>query len=202
VSPAGDPASSPGGAPHAYAALSELFDSEGGRDYLGEQVSMAQHMLQAGAAARRAGASPELVVAAAVHDVGHFTGVLTGRELMQGSDNHHEEVAAGWLGRWFGPAVTEPVRLHVLAKRYLCAVDPDYEEQLSEASRYTMSVQGGPMSPEEAGAFARHPYAREATELRRYDDLGKDPAAPALALADFRDDIEHLDRTVSPRRAQ
>jgi phosphonate degradation associated HDIG domain protein len=193
---------SPGGPPHAYAALSELFDSEGGRDYLGEQVSMAQHMLQAAAAARRAGASRELVVAAVVHDVGHFTGVLTGRELMRGSDNHHEEVAAAWLRRWFGRAVTEPVRLHVLAKRYLCAVDPDYREQLSEASRYTMGVQGGPMSAEEAEAFARHPYAREATELRRYDDLGKDPGAAPLALADFRVDIEHLDRTVSPQAAQ
>jgi gamma-butyrobetaine dioxygenase len=121
---------------------------------------------------------------------------------MRGSDNHHEDVAASWLGRWFGQAVTEPVRLHVLAKRYLCAVDPDYDEQLSAASRYTMSVQGGPMSPGEVEAFGRQPYAREATELRRYDDLGKHPDAAPLTLADFRADIELVDCTVSPPSAR
>ena len=184
------------GATAAYAAIDELFDSEGGRNYLGEQVSMAQHMLQTGAAARRTGAHRELVVAAALHDVGHFTGVVRGRDLMEGTDNHHDEVAASWLGAWFGPAVTEPVRLHVLAKRYLCAVEPDYYDRLSQASKFTMEVQGGPMSRAEVEAFSRQPYAADAVELRRCDDLGKDPAVGELRLADFRDDIEALDRTL------
>jgi phosphonate degradation associated HDIG domain protein len=178
----------------AFQALGDLFDSEGGREYLGEQVSMAQHMLQAGAAARRAGARRELVVAAVVHDVGHFTGVVHGRDLMRGTDNHHDEVAASWLGAWFGPGVTEPVRLHVLAKRYLCAVDSAYFEQLSNASKRTMEVQGGPMSPREAEEFSLQPYAAEAVELRRWDDQAKDPAVGTLSLEDFRDDIEALDR--------
>ena len=188
------------GPTHAYPALEELFDGEGGQDYLGEPVSMAQHMLQTGAAARRAGAQRELVVAAVVHDVGHFTGVIRGRDLMHGTDNHHDEVAASWLSAWFGPAVTEPVRLHVLAKRYLCTVEPDYFDQLSEASKFTMRVQGGPMSPEEVEAFAGQPYARDAVELRRCDDLGKAPDVAPLSLADFRDDIEAVDRTLRNAR--
>jgi phosphonate degradation associated HDIG domain protein len=174
----------------AFDALLALFETEGDGEYLGEAVTVAQHMLQTGAAARAAGAARSLVVAAVAHDVGHFTGVASGRDLMQGTDNHHDEAAATWLGRWFGPAVTEPVRLHVAAKLYLCAVDPTYYDRLSEASKYTMAVQGGRMSAEEADAFARQPYADDAVALRRWDDLGKDPSAASLTLEIFRHDID------------
>ena len=186
---------------HAYQALCDLFEAEGGREYLGEQVSMEQHMLQTGTAARLAGASRALVVAAVAHDVGHFTGVVRGRDLMGGRDNHHDEVAATWLGQWFAEAVTEPVRLHVAAKRYLCAVEPTYRDQLSEASAYTMGVQGGPMSAEEVAAFAELPYAEDAVRLRRWDDLGKDPETARLSLEDFREDVEAEDLTLSAGRA-
>jgi phosphonate degradation associated HDIG domain protein len=182
---------------HAYDALSRLFADEGDGEYLGEAVTVAQHMLQTGAAARAAGATRSLVVAAVVHDVGHFTGVVSGRDLMAGTDNHHDEAAATWLSQWFGPAVTEPVRLHVGAKRYLCAVDPTYYDRLSEASKYTMVVQGGALSAGEVDAFARQPYAEDAVALRRWDDLGKDPSAPPLTLEAFRRDIDAEDRTVS-----
>jgi len=182
---------------YAYQTLVELFEGEGGKDYLGEQVSIATHMLQTGRAARESGASAELVVAAVVHDVGHFSGAMSGRELMHGNDNHHDEVAAQWLAQWFDAGVTEPVRLHVNAKRYLCAVDPTYYDRLSEASKFTMSVQGGQMSAEEVAAFAAEPYCAAAVALRRFDDAGKDPDAPVLTLADFRAEIEALDRTVN-----
>jgi predicted HD phosphohydrolase len=158
---------------------------------------MEQHMLQTGAAARLAGASRALVVAAVAHDVGHFTGVVRGHDLMAGRDDHHDEVAATWLGRWFAEAVTEPVRLHVAAKRYLCAVDPAYLDRLSEASTYTMGVQGGPMSAEELAAFADLPYAADAVRLRRWDDLGKDPGMARLTLEDFREDVEGEDLTLA-----
>ena len=180
---------------HAYQALWELFETEGSGEYLGEQVSMEQHMLQTGAAARLAGAARPLVVAAVAHDVGHFTGIVRGRDLMDGRDNHHDEIAAAWLGRWFDEAVTEPVRLHVAAKRYLCAVEPAYYEQLAKASKYTMGVQGGPMAAEEVAAFEGLPYAADAVRLRRWDDLGKDPAREPLTLEDFREDVEAEDLT-------
>jgi predicted HD phosphohydrolase len=115
---------------------------------------------------------------------------------MRGTDNHHDEAAAAWLGRWFGPEVTEPVRLHVAAKRYLCAVEPEYYDALSDASKYTMGVQGGLMSTDEADAFARQPYAEEAVALRRWDDLGKDPSSDELALESFREDIDAVDVTL------
>ena len=179
---------------HAFPALHQLFSDEGSREYLGEPVSMAQHMLQTGAAARAAGAPRPLVVAAVAHDVGHFTGVRSGRELMEGTDNHHDDVAAAWLSRWFGPAVTEPVRLHVAAKRYLCAVDPAYLRVLSAASAYTLEVQGGPMSDQEVAAFEAEPYAAEAVRLRGWDDAAKDPTRTVPSFEHYRERIALLAR--------
>ena len=158
-------------------AIEDLFASEGAADYLGEAVTQAAHMLQAAALAEEAGAAPALVAAALLHDVGHFTGTVTGRDLMRGTDNRHSEQGANWLAQWFGPAVTEPVRLHVAAKRYLCAVEPGYFERLSPASVYTLGVQGGPMRGRELAEFARHRYAEEAIRMRRWDEAAKDPRA-------------------------
>jgi gamma-butyrobetaine dioxygenase len=157
-------------------ALATLFAGPGSRDYFGEPVSQAAHMLQSAAHARAAGASPALVAAALLHDVGHFLGPVSGHDLLNGTDNRHCEVGAAWLATWFPAAVTEPVRLHVAAKRYLCAIEPIYLTELSIASLYTLTVQGGPMRPDEAVGWATHPYARDALALRRWDEAAKDPA--------------------------
>src|SRR5215472_3800455 len=155
--------------------IAGLFASEGAADYLGEAVAQAVHMLQAAALAERDGASDALIAAALLHDVGHFTGTATGRDLMRGTDNRHGDQGAAWLARWFGPEVTEPVRLHVAAKRYLCAAEPGYLDLLSPASVYTLGVQGGPMRRAELAEFAASPYAEAACRLRRWDDAAKDP---------------------------
>ncbi len=171
--------------PAAVKIIASLFASEGAADYLGEPVSQAAHMLQAGALAEQAGAAHELVAAALLHDVGHFTGARTGQDLMRGTDNLHGEQGAAWLGQWFGPQVTEPVRLHVSAKRYLCAVEPGYFSRLSPASVYTLGVQGGPMSADEITEFEASPYAGPACQVRRWDDQAKDPAAAAPPFEHF-----------------
>jgi gamma-butyrobetaine dioxygenase len=161
----------------AAAVIAGLFASEGMHDYLGEPVSQATHMLQTAALAERDGAGDALVAAALLHDVGHFTGVVTGQHLMDGTDNRHSHTGADWLSQWFGVAVTEPVRLHVAAKRYLCAAEPGYLAALSDASRYTLGVQGGPMRDGERAGFEASPFAAAAVRLRRWDDAAKDPAA-------------------------
>ena len=174
--------------------IAELFGSAGASDYLGEPVTVAEHLCQAGALAEAAGAAPSLIAAALLHDVGHLRGAdpradgveVSGRDLMAGQDNDHGERGAGWLAQWFSPAVTEPVRLHVAAKRYLCAVEPGYFELLSPASVYTLSVQGGPMTEAEARGFAANPHARDAVAVRRWDDAAKDPAAVTPGFAHFR----------------
>ncbi len=166
--------------------LAGLFDSEGAAEYLGEPVTQAAHMLQAATLAERNGAAPALIAAALLHDVGHFTGAISGAELMRGTDNKHSDTGAAWLAQWFGPEVTEPIRLHVAAKRYLCAIEPDYAGTLSPASVYTLSVQGGPMGDAEVAQFAATPYAEAACQLRRWDDEAKDPDAATPAFDYFK----------------
>lgn len=166
--------------------LAELFAGEGASAYLGEEVTMAQHMLQAAARAEEAGAPDALIAAALLHDLGHFHGPVSGEELMEGTDNRHNHTGADRLAEWFGPEVTEPIRLHVAAKRYLCAVEPGYFGRLSEASVYTLEVQGGPMYPAEVAVYEANPYAADGVAVRRWDDEGKDPEAPTPDFAHFR----------------
>jgi gamma-butyrobetaine dioxygenase len=174
--------------------IAELFAAQGAADYLGEPVTLGAHLLQAGALAVAAGAAPALVAAALLHDVGHLRGPdpeddateLSGRELMAGNDNDHGERGAAWLARWFPEHVTEPVRLHVAAKRYLCTAEPGYLARLSPASVYTLSLQGGPMSGAGAAAFAAGPHAGAAVAVRRWDDAAKDPAAEVPGFDAYR----------------
>jgi phosphonate degradation associated HDIG domain protein len=174
--------------------LEALFSSAGAADYLGEPVTVAAHLAQAGALAEAAGAPPALVAAALLHDVGHLRGAdasadeteLSGRELMAGTDNDHGERGAAWLARWLPASVTEPVRLHVTAKRYLCTVEPAYLAVLSQASVYTLSLQGGPLTPAQIRDFEASPYADDAVAVRRWDDQAKDAAAAAPGFAHFR----------------
>jgi len=166
--------------------IAGLFASEGADEYLGEPVTQAAHMLQAAALAEKDGAPPALVAAALLHDVGHFHGAVTGHDLMRGTDNRHSHTGADWLAQWFGPEVTEPVRLHVAAKRYLCATEPGYAATLSPASVYTLGVQGGPMQGAELEEFTASPYAADAVRVRRWDDQAKDPQAGAPEFTHFR----------------
>jgi gamma-butyrobetaine dioxygenase len=183
-----------GAATDPVRAIARLFATVGTSDYLGEPVSQAAHMLQAAALAEAAGVGPPLIAAALLHDVGHFTGLVTGQDLMRGTDNRHSDAGAEWLGQWFGEEVTEPVRLHVAAKRYLCAVEPGYSDTLSPASVHTLRVQGGPMSPSEAAAFEALPAAGAALRLRRWDDAAKDPAARVPPFGYFQPVLRRLAR--------
>jgi phosphonate degradation associated HDIG domain protein len=157
-------------------AIAELFAGPGARDYLGEAVTIGEHMRQAGALAEAAGADAPLVAAALLHDVGH---------LRSETDEKHGDAGARWLSQWFGPAVTEPVRLHVAATRYLCATDPGYFGRLSPESVRTLALQGGPMTPEQATAFEARPYAASAVAVRRWDDEAKDPSVTPPGFAHF-----------------
>ncbi|MDP2292120.1 MAG: HD domain-containing protein [Actinomycetota bacterium] len=166
----------------------EVLRERGDEAYLGERVSMLEHMLQAAHTAQQEGAPDALVVAALVHDIGHLVhDASAGSDMVQleSVDRVHEEVGAAWLARGFGPEVTEPVRLHVAAKRYLCATERDYFAALSPASVHTLSLQGGPMSPAEAADFIALPHADAAVALRRFDDAGKRLAGGTPSLEHF-----------------
>jgi gamma-butyrobetaine dioxygenase len=169
----------------AAVAVEELFVSA--RDYLGEAVSMAAHQLQSAALARAGGASDALVAAALLHDVGHL--------LDGATDQEHGEHGARWLRQWFAKDVTEPVRLHVAAKRYLVTTEPGYRARLSPASIETLARQGGEMDDATATAFRNDPRAHDAIALRRWDDQAKDPAAAVPPLDSYYELLEMLARS-------
>jgi gamma-butyrobetaine dioxygenase len=179
-------------APDPVQVIADLFASEGAQDYLGEPVTQASHMLQAAALARAAHAPAPLVAAALLHDVGHFTPAVSGHNDMRRAGSRHSAAGADWLGQWFGEEVTEPVRLHVAAKRYLCAVEPGYLAALSPASQDTLRGQGGPMDEAELAGFEAHPQACAALRLRRWDDAAKDPAAAPPAFGYYKSLLRRL----------
>jgi gamma-butyrobetaine dioxygenase len=167
--------------------LAALFAGEGLRSYLGEEVSLATHMLQAGALAELADAPDHLVAAALLHDVGHLEAIGPGSVAPTAHvDRRHEDSGAAWLAHWFPESVTEPVRLHVAAKRYLCTVEPGYFGALSPTSVRTLELQGGPFSQDQVRAFESTPFAQDAVAVRRWDEAAKDPAAPTPSFDHFK----------------
>lgn len=171
------------------------FAAGGAHLYFGEAVTQLEHALQTAAMAERRGAAEPLIVAALLHDVGHLLHGLDEHIAERGVDARHEDVADRWLSNHFGPAVTEPVRLHVAAKRYLCAVDPEYLGQLSEASRTSLTLQQGPMSPAEVRLYEQLPWSGDATALRRWDDAAKVPGLSVPGLDHYRPRIERQVKT-------
>jgi phosphonate degradation associated HDIG domain protein len=173
--------------------IADIFERRGAESYLGEAVTMAEHMLQGAVLAEQAGAPDELVAAALLHDIGHYTSEFGTMSLGDERDNYHEESGAHVLEPFFPRVITECVRLHVPAKRYLCATDAGYYDRLSDASKHTLTLQGGPMSAEEVKAFEANPYHREAVKVRIWDDEGKVPGVPTPG---FRHYVPLLRRVV------
>jgi len=155
------------------ALLGDIFERRGGEEYLGEPVTMAEHMLQDAYLAEQQGESEIIVVAALLHDIGHFTSEFGTFSMDDTHDKHHEEAGAAVLERFFPSLVIDCVRYHVAAKRYICATDASYFDQLSAASIHSLKLQGGPMSPEEIIAFEKNPNVREIVRVRHHDDAGK-----------------------------
>lgn len=177
--------------------VEKIFENlahKGGEMYGGEAVTQLEHALQCATLARAEGASAELVTAALLHDYGHLVNDDDAQAAAQGRDQFHEEIAADHLATFFPPAVVEPIRMHVPAKRYLCAVDAGYFDGLSPASVRSLAVQGGPFGPEEAEAFIAKPYAEDAVTLRRWDDLAKDPEMETEPLDSFRAEVSRVVR--------
>lgn len=174
------------------AYLEDLFMRSATHSYLGESVSMAEHMLQTAARAEDYGADNPLVLACLLHDVGHYAGEFGEDHLESGIDNAHESVGAKFLARFFPASVWQPIGLHVAAKRYLCATDEHYFDTLSPASVATLKLQGGVMGPPEIQWFTEQAYFHQAVILRRCDDAGKVIGAPTREFAAYRPLLDSL----------
>lgn len=166
-----------------------MFRKFGGVTY-GEDVTQLAHVLQAAHCAREDEAPDSLIAAALLHDIGQFMDDAGNAAEKYGIDARHEVTGAAYLSHHFADEVVEPIRLHVDAKRYLCAIEPGYLASLSNASAISLALQGGVYSADEAAEFAARPFFAEAIRLRRYDDMGKRRGWHVPPLETYRDLLE------------
>lgn len=162
-----------------------LFAEKGSQLYGAEAISQLEHALQCANLAEKSSQNHELITACLLHDLGHLIHDLGDNPANQGIDDQHEYRAIPLLSQIFSKAVTEPIRLHVIAKRYLCSVDSEYWDSLSAASKRSLELQGGIFSPEQAAKFIQQPYAQHAVQLRIYDDKAKMTNLPTPDLNHF-----------------
>ncbi|MBL4740467.1 MAG: HD domain-containing protein [Sneathiella sp.] len=153
--------------------IGDIFHRRGADSYLGEDVTMSEHMLQGAYLAEQAGADDQVIAAALLHDIGHYTNEFPEDALEKGVNNYHDVAGAEVIKDFFPALVIDSIRYHVAAKRYLCAVEGDYFDRLSDASVHTLNLQGGPMSQEEVKEFQTFPHLETIVQVRRWDDEGK-----------------------------
>ena len=177
--------------------VNELFErmaSHGNGAYGLSDVTQLDHALQSADLARQRGMSEAMVIAALFHDCGHLLDIEDVDLASQGIDDRHEQSSADALLPIFGESVSEPVRLHVAAKRYLCSVERDYFDRLSDDSKLSLELQGGTLSSDEIAAFEKHPHFRDGVELRRIDDEAKVAGLDVPGLDAYLDTASRLAR--------
>jgi phosphonate degradation associated HDIG domain protein len=162
--------------------IETLFARHGGEQYSGEPVTQLEHALQTALLAEQSGADDEQVTAALLHDLGHLLHDLGETPSLRGIDDVHQYRALPFLRGLFPDTVLDAIKLHVDAKRYLCAVRPDYYDQMSDDSKRSLQLQGGTFDREAADAFIAQACAERAVSLRLWDDQAKTAglATPSL----------------------
>lgn len=173
-----------------------LYEKHGDEDYIGEPVSQLEHMSQAAALAAAGGYDDEVILAAFFHDIGHLCATDDADSMDGMGAVDHEKLGAEYLSeKGFSDRLTQLVQSHVIAKRYLTYKFPEYYEKLSDASKVTLSFQGGRMTAEEAAAFESHPDAELMVQLRYFDDKAKDLHQEVTNIAFLKQlSLKHLTR--------
>lgn len=165
--------------------IEQLFAKGGHAQYSGEPVTQLEHALQTAALAEAEGAGDALVTAALLHDLGHLLHELGDTPSLRGVDDVHQYRALPFLRGLFADEVLDAIKLHVDAKRYLCATRADYHVSLSPDSQRSLRLQGGVFTPEQAAQFMEQSGAADAVRLRLWDDLAKTGGLPTPSLAHY-----------------
>ena len=164
--------------------VTSILDQHGDREYNGLGLSVLDHMLQSALEAETAHAEAQEVVATLLHDIDHFV-VEFPLDMKNVKDTGHDKAGAAILEPFFGPEIVEPIRLHVRAKRYLCTAEPSYYDNMTEPVKHTFRLQGGKMSAAEVKKFKALPFAKGATRLRRWCDLGMNPGRKTKSFEEY-----------------
>eukprot|EP00092_Neocalanus_flemingeri_P005783 GFUD01006225.1.p1 GENE.GFUD01006225.1~~GFUD01006225.1.p1 ORF type:complete len:198 (-),score=66.55 GFUD01006225.1:214-780(-) len=180
------------------AAVFSLYDRWGQENYIGENVTQLQHAQQAAIQAEQAGHSDLVIIGAFLHDIGHLIGMEKSLPLMEQNGIplgtvDHDEVGENFLkDLGFPQEVTQFVRGHVQAKRYLVHTDPGYHSSLSEASKGTLVCQGGPMSAGEAAQFESLSNFSAILAMRKWDEAAKDVNIAATDNKKYKDIVRRV----------
>lgn len=174
------------------AFLEDIFERRGGEEYLGEPVTMAEHMLQGATIAEQNDQPEIIIVSALLHDVGHFTSEFGMFSMDDTEDKFHEDAGADILQNFFPTLVTDCVRYHVAAKRYLCATRPSYFDRLSVASIHSLNLQGGPMNEDEVREFEKNPNIKEIIAVRFLDEAGKHADMETPSFSHFAPMVQRI----------
>lgn len=175
-----------------------VFEAKGHEQYDGEPVTQLEHALQSAHLAEQAGAGSALITAALLHDLGHLLHDFGKTPTQQGLDDLHQYRCLPFLRALFGPETLEPIRLHVDAKRFLCARVPGYLDALSADSKRSLVLQGGIFDDVQARQFEALPFAEDAVRVRRWDDTAKSPDAVVPELSHF---VRHMKISAAVRRS-
>lgn len=178
--------------------LIQLYEKYGRTKYT-EVVTQESHAVQAAYLAEKAGEEKEVILSALLHDLGHL--LLQEQkidELHSPRDHFHEVLGANYLNEFYTDAVVQPVALHVEAKRWLCATDPNYMSTLSAASVRSLDLQGGPFTETELEEFQGNRYWKAAVSLRKWDDQAKDPYFSNYSIVNYKDLLESCLKQKSP----
>lgn len=173
--------------------IKTVFTLKGNDNYGVEQVTQLQHACQCGSLALEAGMDDDIVISAFLHDIGHLLNEENFPSSLQANlDDHHEERGYNYLKQYFGAKITDPIRLHVAAKRYLCTIDSDYAKNLSPTSYQSFIDQGGIMSQQERTDFEKEPFFKEAVLVREWDDKAKVEGIEPFGVEFFLEKINQL----------
>ena len=157
-----------------FADLLFNFIREEGKTNYDESVTQLQHSLQTASLARTEDGRSHIVIASLLHDIGHLLiDENDSKNNFLKKDLHHEIIASNFLKDFFSEEITETIRLHVVAKRYLCSIDNSYYESLSKASKNSFEVQGGALKKDEINELENNKYFKDSVRLRKWDDRGK-----------------------------
>ena len=153
--------------------------------YIGEKITISEHMIQSAMMAEKSKSKNNLICACLLHDYGHFI-IEDPDELVKKSmDGKHEDIGYEYLKKFFKKEVVEPIKNHVLAKRYL-ARNKRYYNRLSEASITSLKLQGGLLNNKEAKLFEKEEFFKESIKLRKFDESAKKVGVKIKNITDYK----------------
>ena len=153
--------------------------------YIGERVTMSEHMIQTAMLAEKTNCSSNLVCSSLLHDYGHFILENPDDLVAKNQDGKHEDVGCSFLEKYFIEDVVGPIKYHVKAKKYLARVRK-YYILLSEASKISLKLQGGVMSKKEAKKFERNKFFENSIKLRKFDEIAKKPGLKIKSIKEYK----------------